>query len=132
MKQIKITKEYMLENLEQFKGIIKDVPNEYWTDKHFLLDLPGKWDWSITMEHEDKLIGFVIASSARAGRVHIHKFMVAKEYRSRGIGNVLLMYYMGFRVTLKVHKSNDRAIRFYLRNAFVINEDLGEMWGMIW
>lgn len=128
MEFFKIDKEYVKRNLNAFMSIIENVPNEYWTDDNFLLDLDGKWEYSIGIKYSDKLVAFIIAS-VKNKNIHIHKFMVHEDYRSKGIGKILLNYFVDMTskifdsITLKVYKENDRAIDFYKSNYFIINSE---------
>ena len=118
-----IDKNFMQKHLSEFVSILKNVPNEYWSDDNFLLDLEGKWEYSIGIQSDNILIAFIIAS-VKTESIHIHKFMVHEDYRSKGIGKILLDYFVDMTcknfnsITLKVYKDNQRAIDFYKANAF--------------
>ena len=86
----KLTKDYLVKNINDFINILKEIPNEYWSENNFILDLPGKWDYSICITNKsNKLIGYIIASE-KNDCVHIHKFMVNENYRNKKIGKTLL------------------------------------------
>jgi len=131
-----IDKEYMRKNVITFISIIKNVPNEYWSEDHFLEDLKGKWDYSIGIKRDNLLIAFIIAS-IKDDSIHIHKFMVRENYRSQGIGKILLDHFISITsnnfksITLKVYKENQKAIEFYRANDFTINVEYEDLVGMI-
>lgn len=129
----------MSQHVDDFVSIIIDVPNEYWREEHFLMDLEGKWQYSAGIESSGILVAFLIAS-LKKNSIHIHKFMVRKDYRSKGIGKLLLDQFLTNlprnlnSVSLKVYKENKRAIEFYLSNDFRIcseDEELIEMMRII-
>ena len=130
-----INKEYMEKNVDEFVSIIKNVPNEYWSNDHFLMDLNGKWNYSIGMLNSGILVAFIIAS-IKEDSIHIHKFMVKEGFRSKGFGKILLDTFIetvsqSFKsITLKVYKENSRAIEFYKSNAFLVISDNNELVAM--
>jgi ribosomal protein S18 acetylase RimI-like enzyme len=107
-----------------------DTPGEPWLKSHFLLELPGKWELSQIGFQNSTIIGFCIASR-KGNTAHIHRFVVAKEFRSRGYGEKLINYFASVvkkyalnSITLKVANTNNRAIDFYLQHNFkVFKED---------
>lgn len=129
MKIRKLNKVYLEEKIEAFIDLIKDVPNEYWEGKHFLIELNDKWKYSLVVENESEILGYIIASN-KIKSIHIHKFMVKHTHRSLGIGRLLLNEYEANcllnghnLITLKVYKKNERAICFYLDKGFNIEND---------
>lgn len=129
---IKINKSYLEENMYDFLEILKDVPHEYWNENNFLQELNGKWSYSLAIEIENRISGYIIAS-IKESNIHIHKFMIKKELRNQGIGKILLHEFVNncFHkfdfITLKFYKSNIMAKEFYLKNNFDIfeyNDDL--------
>jgi len=100
----KLKKSYLRDNMEVFKKILYQVSYEYWTDEHFLLDLPGKWDYSYVAVLKDALIGFCICSIKNANVLHVHKFFIDKKYRGCGIGQNLLKKVISICITNKIGK----------------------------
>ena len=121
-----ISKDHLVQNINQYIDILKDVPNEYWGEDNFLVELPDKFKLSCCVMVDDKLIGYIISTSKDSLTAHINKFMVLSKYRGSGIGSRLFYFYENLveinkmnLITLKVYKNNEPAIRFYLRNGFV-------------
>lgn len=117
--------------LQEFIEIIRDNLNEYWTEEHFMSDLPGKWQLSRIVKVDETLAGFIIASRKNENQVHVHKFAVSRKLRSNGIGKKL---FEAFReqlepssfITLKVYKENLDAIRFYENLQFAPDDESPE------
>lgn len=130
---INVDKEFLLSNLEHFIEILSGEPHEYWGHKEFVSELPDKWNLSLgAISDGASLLGYIIAS-AKSDAAHIHKLMVRTEYRSLGIGSILMNEFFRRigntykRVTLKVYEDNDKAIKFYTRHGFTVvgkQEDL--------
>lgn len=101
-------------------AIAADVPNEYWTEEHFFAERPRKWELSFGVWKE-RLVGYAILS--QSVHVHIHHFMIARPERNRGLGKIMIEEAItragDTPLTLKVHKDNHGAIRFYQRHGFV-------------
>lgn len=132
----KLNKAYIEDKIDEFIGILSGIPNEYWQSEHFLYELKDKWKYSIVLEDQGKIIGYIIASN-KIHSIHIHKFMVERNYRSKGIGLLLLEQFENNCqqnnvevITLKVDRNNERAIKFYLKNRFEINNDNAELFTM--
>lgn len=124
----KLEKNFLKKHIDEFINIIKNEPHEDWQEEHFLLELPGKWHFSmVVLGPQKEILGFMIVSQKENDRVHIHKFMVKKNWRGKGIGSLLLseLYKKckqhGIkRMSLKVYRDNPRAINFYRRYGFSI------------
>jgi ribosomal protein S18 acetylase RimI-like enzyme len=124
----KLTKPVLAGNIDQFIDILKDVPGEYWDATHFLIDLPGKFQYSCyALTEADKLAGYIISSTPDPSSAHIHKFMIAGKLRGRKIGQRLLCFFEeNVRksnlsvITLKVLEDNMDAVRFYARHGFEV------------
>ncbi|MCX6250380.1 MAG: N-acetyltransferase [Bacteroidetes bacterium] len=110
--------------LEQTRGF------EYnnWTRENFLSDLPDKWLLSIFAESDRKTAGFSI-NSHKEDALHIHYFFVFKEYRKLFLGNKMLDHCVKIakendlsRLTLKCNFENYKAVNFYFRNGFHIED----------
>lgn len=121
-----LTKNYLLENIIQFKNILKDEKYEYWDEKNFLIEKDLKFNLSLVISKENEIIGYIIASQKNS-TAYIHKFMIKKEFRSFGIGSKLLkefernaLKYNLYSIELSVIEDNTNAIKFYLKNNFKI------------
>lgn len=124
----KLVEEYYAE----FRKISEDVSD--WGFEEFIYDLPGKWDlslciWSVTP------IAYIVLSRKWKDRIHIHQFMVQREYRGGGVGGKLMEEVIDKHPTetfsLKVDPCNEGAIRFYGRYGFVfagVMDGNGWMW----
>lgn len=114
---------------DDFIGIAADQPDEYWSEAHFLLDLPDKWSLSFAAWRDDRPIGYAVLSRKSGDTVHLHHFMLAANYRGCGLGRRMLDEMElraraggARRLTLKVSMANTRARKFYERAGF---NDLG-------
>ena len=123
----KLTKSRCVESLDDFIAVSCDVSN--WGEEQFLSELPDKWNLRLSV-WDDKPIAYTILSKKWVDRIHIHQFMVKAEYRSSGIGSLMLdgvlKKYLGEDISLKVHKDHEGAIKFYERHNFVLGEDSGD------
>ncbi len=121
---LKLTPNFIEKNIKVFEGIISDNFKEYWKRKEFLMELEGKWDYSIALMLQEQIIGFIIAS-IKFDKVHIHKFAIHQNYRGQKYGKLLLREFeniviMKFAaITLKVYEENIPAIHFYYRENFI-------------
>ena len=121
-----LTKEFLSRNIDQFIDILNDIPGEYWGRENFLLDLGGKFTYSCFALVNNRLAGYIIASERGEAAIHIHKFMVAAKYRGMKIGSRMLAFLetslkeRGITgESLKVERTNDKGIKFYLNHGFV-------------
>ena len=98
-----------------------------WTDENLLLDLPEKWDLSI-VGYCGKPICYAIQSTKWNNRVHIHHFMVHRDYRNQGVGARLLArvkeraFTRKNLLSLNVARTNHRAMTFYERQGFSLDK----------
>ncbi len=118
---------YLENNCDRFISILKDQENEYWTKDNFLKVLPDKYKLSLHATIEDKLAGYLIASS-KNNAAYVHKFMVDQEYRGNKIGHHLLQRFFEItkqlnynKIELTVEGDNLPAIKFYQKNGFIIS-----------
>lgn len=126
----KLSKEFLTQNIADFIMILEDVPNEYWTEQNFVVDLFGKYKISCVALIDDKVVGYIIASEKDILRAHIHKFMVSSNYRGKGIGQMLYSYCERIiarqnysTITLFVYQNNERGINFYSNLNFSLKEE---------
>ncbi|GGE41595.1 hypothetical protein GCM10011391_20450 [Pullulanibacillus camelliae] len=132
-KFIPIDQEYLKQHLADFIRIKNDQALDYWEESHFLQDREGKWAYSLALEEQGQLRGYIIASVDHSQlTVHIHKFMMAPEVRGKGYGTQLFRAFLRrlssapYRdISLKVHESN-RAKHLYERLGFITLDDRSE------
>lgn len=132
-----LSREYLEENIDDFLNILKDIPKEYWDKNNFLVDLPRKWDFSIYIKNlRQEIIGYIIASEKGNG-VHIHKFMIEKNFRNQNLGQKLLKFLINLSkksnknfITLKVDKENLKALMFYKRENFKVISESDNLYTM--
>jgi len=106
-----------------------------WCEAEFLYELPQKWSLSFTA-HTDKLVGYCILSHKFSGRTHIHQFMVTADMRGNQVGCAMLCEAVSRTgiertLSLKVHKTNTVARRFYLQNGFRFEREDGDYLWML-
>ncbi len=122
-----LTKEYLKNHIEDFISILKEVPGEYWNENHFLVDLKGKWEYSLVSINENyHLLGYIIASD-KGNKIHIHKFMVDSHHRGEKIGQDMFLIFEKLCknnnkhvISLKVNNENKGAFNFYKKKGFNI------------
>jgi len=121
----RLSRYFLAKNLHCFIDILRDIPNEYWGEEHFLKDLPGKYTYSCYASIDNQLVGYIISTERNNDAIHINKFMVHYEYRGKEIGTKLFSFFEEAaindkkrNITLKVYKSNEAAVRFYERIGF--------------
>ncbi len=127
-----LTKAELTRNMAAFVALAADVDD--WTAANFLADLPEKWRLSFAIWKGKSPIAYAILSRRAEGHVHLHHFMIAKDWRRRTVGTQMLEEVKRRagpdRLTLKVHYANAAAIRFYQERGFTPTERRGEYWGM--
>jgi ribosomal protein S18 acetylase RimI-like enzyme len=107
----------------------RNIKDEYWRDEHFLHELPDKWRFSFIVFLNTRLCGFLIASQ-KEGAVHIHKFVVDNWLQGRGVGTAMLNHLrkqISAPITLKVHQSNTKALRFYRKHGFELQSSHNDL-----
>lgn len=119
-----LTRELTGVYLEQFLIMDQVEGGEVWERRHFLHELPGKWECSWIALEADEAVGFVIASLKSHG-LHVHRIVVHSEHRRRGLGRILLQRAAERAVerglpqlTLRVPEQNRGAVAFYHRLGF--------------
>lgn len=96
----------------------RDQEWDDWTVENLLADRSGKWERSLLARIGSAVVGYAIVSE-RDEWLHLHHLMVAPEHRSCGIGKQLVAQLLKEAeaaerpLSLKVHKENAGAIRFY-------------------
>ena len=122
----------------EFLSIASDLKEEYWGLEHFLIDLPMKWELSVGLLIGGQIKGYIICSCKDCKIVHIHHFMLASQMRGKGLGKDMLRYLEVIvlnkslnLLTLKVHRKNHSAKRFYVTNGFTVKKNLNDYFIMI-
>ena len=125
----RLTKGVLKDHLESFIQILNNEPFEYWTNEHFLKELPLKYELSQVAFLDTQAVGYIIASK-KTDAVYIHKFMVDSTYRDMQIGSRLQKVFeenamhLGHKsVQLSVIHNNLAALRFYKKNGYTIFEE---------
>ena len=112
----RLTKELLISRLNEIIEISKEaIPGENWSEENYLYDLPRKWELSRVVIVDDKIVGYTIISEKESS-LHLHKIVVKKNSRGKGIGRMLLqnLEEIGEKsVTLKVGIENVDAKKFY-------------------
>ena len=118
--------------LKDLLDIESDFPWEKWTKENFEMGLPWKWSLSFQALQAGRVIGFCIASKKRDA-THIHRFMVHRDYRCKGVGAAMMQeiirkakIFGSKRITLKVQKTNLEAIKFYHKMGFINIKETSE------
>ena len=112
----RLTKELLISRLNEIIKISKEaIPRENWSEENYLYELPRKWELSRVVIVDDKIVGYTIISEKESS-LHLHKIVVKKNSRGKGIGRMLLqnLEEIGEKsVTLKVGIENIDAKKFY-------------------
>ncbi len=126
-KIVSLSKKSMIRYLESMLEIDGTLVGESWNSSNFLLDLPGKWEYSRLALNAETPIGFLIASVKSNDILHVHRLVIAQNYRRQGIGLCLLKnvsklsHSKGLRfVTLKTAVDNFQAHKFYRKVGFML------------
>lgn len=61
-----------------------------WGRKNVLLDLPGKWEHSFSLEEQNRIIAYIFAAPLASEHIHIYRFAVLQEFWRQGHGSRLL------------------------------------------
>lgn len=128
-----LSRELMSELSHALVEIESTLRYEQWDTSHFESDYPLKWGLSlIAFDDHDKVVGYAIASRPDPFRAHLHRIVVAPACRDHALGAKLIAALrllaggMGLRrLSLKVANDNDGAIRFYRREGFGAEEQVG-------
>ncbi len=109
-------------HLQTFLDIAADIEGEYWTEEHFLRDLPEKWQLSFALWAGERPVAYAVLSRKAPDHLHLHHFMVARDVRGHGLGQRMAQEMEARaracgcrRLTLKVAANNEDARRFYGR-----------------
>jgi len=120
-----LTKSYLQQHLNEILNIdhIRMGKVENWTSRNFILDLPLKFQLSLTSISDKQVIGYIIASK-KEKTCHIHRIAVSAQYSDQGIGSKMISV-LGNKAKSKNLKKlsvealkKDNLKRFYLKNGF--------------
>jgi ribosomal protein S18 acetylase RimI-like enzyme len=104
--------------------ISKQLEGDYWTMEHYLSGMNRKWELSYCEVKNKKMLGFMIVSDKGTSH-HLHRIVVSKDLHGTGLGRQFLKTFMsnakkeGKYATLKVHPTNQQAIKVYEHYGFV-------------
>ena len=113
-------------NLEKLNKECLPIAYSKLQDLEFIL---SPYNLCLVAEEKGQLIGFLIGQY-NTNNFHILSIGVKEKYRSRGIGKYMIdilvnnpKYSKHYNnITLHVHDLNDKGIKFYKKNNFVINK----------
>ena len=107
---------------------------EKWERDNYLMDLPRKWELSIVAKSSGQVAGFSF-NSEKKQVMHIHYFYVFQTYRDSKLGISMLQkctelakQYKMAKISLKCNIHNFRALKFYIKNDFLIERLEGEFY----
>lgn len=128
---------FMQKHMERMTQVATETPAERWDESQFLMELPGKWEYSMALLYQGQVIGYLLASYKEAiNSIHIHKLIIDRQFRSKGWGEKLMYAFCQKvmearipKITLKVAQTNCDAIRFYIRMKF---HHVGEEGAWFW
>lgn len=128
------------ENMEKLLPDLFSLENNWtaigekaWKKENFQLDLPGKWELSISAFHEGKIRGYAICSIEKDA-AKLNKIVVDNPYRRIGIATKLWTEFLKKcrernlnKIEFKVFVENEPAIRFYRKKGCLFyGTDLGK------
>lgn len=95
-----------------------------WLEKNFINCLRQRNCIGMIAEHDDRVVGFMIYELHKT-RIHVLNFVVAKDYRRRGVGSQMIGKLTGKlsnqrrnRIVLEVRETNLSAQLFFRENCF--------------
>jgi ribosomal protein S18 acetylase RimI-like enzyme len=118
---IPFNEEFIKLHIDEFILIDKLVGSFPWGEKEFLFPLQNKSDLSFFVTHRNHLIGYIICSSYRGNKVHIHRLAIKSEYQNMMVGTKLLERIIKLSKKMKIHSITTETISkpdFYLKNGF--------------
>jgi ribosomal protein S18 acetylase RimI-like enzyme len=84
-----------------------------------------KWRLSFALWSGERPVAYAVLSRKAPDQAHLHHFMVARNFRGRGLGKRMIAEMEArardggyHRLTLKVAQGNDGARRFYGRHGY--------------
>jgi RimJ/RimL family protein N-acetyltransferase len=129
---IRATREILQNNMDKLLKIDVSVIGEQWTATNFLLDLPGKWEYSTLAFSEDELIGFAIFSY-KDPVGHFHRLAVDDAFRRHGIASLMVKAALNLMklnniqiLTGKIYKTNAVSRAFCKSIGFIETGESGD------
>lgn len=131
---VKGSKELITQYLNQLIEIDrKCFTHLSWDSDAFLCDLSDKFELSKLIFEDSILIGYTILSRKEM-TIHIHKFVIKSEFSSKGYGKFVMQSIQdklnNQKLSLKVDKSNIKAIIFYLKKKFIFTSSMNDYYIM--
>lgn len=102
---------------------------ETWSANNLLEPRSEKWRLSLLATTGAFPIGYAIVSQPLLNLHHLHRLAIAPNYRGRRVGSALMRRVIasavdsGATLTLKTHRENELAMRFYERLGFRIVDE---------
>lgn len=97
------------------------IPKKYWEDKSDIVAklLPKSIIYAY-YDNNQNIVGFLGEMDS-----YIAGLFVKKEFQTLGIGTQLINYVKKSKnsLTLHVYKKNSKALKFYLKNSFIIDSE---------
>lgn len=123
---ITLTKDLMSENYNRIKELLDLIPGRQWSREEITADRPMKWEYSLLVMKDEKIIGVRIISKKGDSRHH-HLTSVDKSYRRSGIGSAMMLKSASMAktlgetfVTVKVEEGNEISMNFHLKVGFAV------------
>ncbi len=120
------------EDVAEAYSLICSSLDEYFAPEvvsYFLAQWPS--GQVVACDFSGRVIGYLAGARLSNGRCSIALFCISPDYRSRGIGSMMLERFRHFAtmegmgtIQLEVKENNLAARRFYLRNGFNVTETL--------
>lgn len=126
-------------DLQMVRDMGRGYTDEAWEARHFLKDVPGKWEHSaLALGPDQEVLGFLVASRSEHPRVGVwlHRLATRPEARGRSLGQGLLEAVLHSarragapRVTLSLAEGNSGALRFFEQAGFrrLVGPELAEL-----
>jgi ribosomal protein S18 acetylase RimI-like enzyme len=136
LKIVRITKEYMNENLNGIMDFVNEIRFEHknlygWekeSKEYFLKSLVDKWKYSFIIIDSLERPCMISINSRYNDRIHLHTVLVKKEYRRSGLSKYMLLKTAETaidssipKIELYCQKNNTGALILYLRSGFEID-----------
>lgn len=135
LRMVRITKEYMNENLPEIMEFVNKIRNEFkslygWekeNKEYFLNPLVDKFKYSFVITDSLGSPCMISINSRYNDRIHLHTVLVKKEYRGSGLSKHMLLKTAETaiengipKIELYCQKTNTGALILYLRSGFEI------------
>lgn len=96
------------------------IPSQYWHDQYEMVKEEISKVEVYVCEDNDKILGFVGLNDD-----YLAGIFIRQDIQSKGIGKTLMNFVKGIKeqINLSVYQKNERAIKFYQREGFVIQSE---------